>query len=102
MNPAFVCATEMLPVPRAAGLAAERVAGSRCVWCGKGPAVDLGPRISPIGGTLQQWTPRACRACTGREATRVYDLHVTTCARCTHHDYCPDAHALHTLAVECQ
>lgn len=99
MNLGFVCAAEMLPVPRAAGLAPEQVDGSRCVWCGKGAAVDLGPRISPVGGTLLQWTPRACRACTGREAARVHGLHVATCARCSHNDYCPDSAALYRLSL---
>jgi hypothetical protein len=102
VNAGFVDAVGMLPVPRAAGLAPERVDGSRCVWCGQGPAVDLGPRISPVGGTLQRWTPRACRACTGREAVRVHRIHIGTCARCSHRDYCPDGHALHRLGMECR
>lgn len=100
MHPGFVTGVEMLPVPKACDVAPERVDGTRCVWCGKGPAVDLGPRISPIGGTLQQWAPRGCRSCVGREAARVYGLHVGTCPRCSHGEYCPDSQALRKLTAD--
>lgn len=100
MNAGFVCAAEMLPVPRVAGLPAEQIAGKCCVWCGDPASMDLGARISPLGGTLQRWEPRACRSCAGREAERVYGLHITTCARCSHRDYCPDREALVRLAGE--
>ncbi|MEU5281134.1 hypothetical protein AB0G87_32540 [Streptomyces asoensis] len=95
-------AVEMLRVPKAADLAPERVEGKRCVWCGGAVSVDLGPRLSVIGGKLTRWEPRGCRSCVRREAGRVYDIHVTTCARCTHRDYCPDSKALYALALDRQ
>ncbi|WP_333736359.1 hypothetical protein [Streptomyces sp. IBSBF 2806] len=98
MNPSFVNATEMLAVPRAEGLSPERIDGKRCVWCGGAKTVNLGPRISAIGGALQQWFPRGCQPCTRREAKRVHSIHITTCARCTHADYCPDSEALYRLS----
>ncbi|MEH0582829.1 hypothetical protein QA942_01445 [Streptomyces sp. B21-106] len=100
MNPGFVGAAEMLAVPRAAGLASERIDGKRCVWCAGPASMDLGPRLSVIDGVLQRWEPRGCRSCVRREAGRVYDIHVTTCARCSHRDYCPDREALARLAGE--
>jgi hypothetical protein len=104
MHPGFVNATEMLPVPRAAGLTRDQVEGKVCVWCGGSPDdhIDLGPRISVVRGKLQRWFPRACQACTGRNAIRVYRLHIGTCARCSHRDYCPDSAALHALALRRQ
>ncbi|MER6955016.1 hypothetical protein [Streptomyces sp. NPDC000618] len=99
MNPGYVRPAEMLPVPRAAGLASERIEGKRCVWCGGADTAEQGPRLSVIGGTLKRWEPRACRSCTGREAGRVYDVHITACARCIHRDYCPDSKALYALAL---
>lgn len=98
MNPGFVSAVEMLPVPRAAGLPVERVDGKFCVWCGGATSVELGGRLSVVGGMLRRWEPRACHSCARREAGRVYGIHVTTCARCTHREYCPDARALYELA----
>jgi len=102
VNPGFVCAVEMLPVPKAAGLARKRIAGTCCVWCGQTAALALGTRLSVIDGTLKRWEPRACQSCARREAGRVYDIHITRCARCSHRDYCPDSHALHELALECR
>ena len=102
MNPGFVNAPEMLPVPKAAGLATERVEGKRCVWCGAAATVELGPRLSVVDAALQRWEPRACRSCARREASRVYDIHIRTCARCSHGEYCPDARALYTLALRRQ
>ncbi|MFJ1808560.1 MULTISPECIES: hypothetical protein [unclassified Streptomyces] len=102
MNPGFVNAAEMLRVPKAADLPAERVEGKRCVWCGGPASIELGPRLSVIGGALKRWEPRGCRSCARREAGRVYDIHVTTCARCIHRDYCPDSAALYTLALRSQ
>ena len=98
MNPDDANAGEMLRVPTAAGLDDERVAGRRCVWCGGLPTMVLGPRLSVLEGMLRRWEPRACCSCAGREAGRVYDLHIATCARCTHREYCPDARALYALA----
>lgn len=89
----------MLPVPRAAGLAPERVTGKRCVWCGGADTVVLGPRLSVIGLALKRWHPRGCRPCTRREASRMHGIHITTCARCAHRDYCSDARALYELAL---
>ncbi|MET7651548.1 hypothetical protein [Streptomyces sp. NPDC005486] len=102
MHAGFVNAAEMLPVPKAAGLAPERVEGKRCAWCGGADTVALGPRLSVIGGTLTRWEPRGCRSCTRREAGRVHDLHITSCARCSHGEYCPDARALYALALHRQ
>ncbi|WP_416983570.1 hypothetical protein [Streptomyces sp. T028] len=104
MNPGFVCAPEMLPVPRLGGLSREQIAGKACVWCGCSPddRIVLGPRISPRAGMVKRWFPSACQPCTGRKAVQVYRRHTTTCARCTHRDYCPDSHALHALALECR
>jgi hypothetical protein len=98
MNVEFVSALEMLPVPKADALTPERVAGTRCVWCGKGVSVILGPRLSVIDAGLERWQPRACASCTRREAARVHAVHLTTCPRCTHWDYCPDSRALYNLA----
>lgn len=102
MNPDYVRPAEMLPVPKAAGLASERVDGKRCVWCSGAASMELGTRLSVIDGTLKRWEPRACRSCARREAGRVYDIHIGACARCTHGDYCPDARALYTLALRRQ
>ncbi|MFC4500659.1 MULTISPECIES: hypothetical protein [Streptomyces] len=104
MNTGFVSAVEMLPVPRGAALTRDQVDGKVCVWCcvQTDDHIDIGLRLSVIGGELKRWQPRACRACTGRKAVRVYQLHVRTCARCTHRDYCPDSRALHVLAMECR
>lgn len=98
MNPGFVCAVEMLAVPKAAGLSVERVEGKRCVWCGGAASVELGARLSVVDGALKRWEPRSCRSCARREARRVYDVHITRCARCSHHDYCPDSEGLSRLA----
>lgn len=95
-------AVEMLPMPKPARLDAERINGACCVWCGGPTSVALGPRIRRAAGGLERWFPRACRSCTGLEAGRVYQLHLTTCARCTHGDYCPDSYALRDLARECR
>lgn len=102
MNAGFVCATEMLPVPRAHSLTRIQADGKACVWCQGLPddRIDLGPRISPAGGALKRWQPRACRPCTGSEAARVYQLHIRTCARCGRRNSCPDARALYALARE--
>ncbi len=88
-------AVEMLPIPKAASL--DRAC---CVWCSGPASVNLGPRIRPATGGVKRWFPRACRTCTSLEAARVHQLHITTCARCTHRDYCPDSHALQELAQE--
>lgn len=93
-------AVEMLPMPKVAGLDLDRINGVCCVWCGGPTSVALGPRIRAAAGGVQRWFPRACRACAGLEAARVYQVHLTTCARCTHQDYCPDSHALNELALE--
>lgn len=100
MNTGFVNAVEMLPMPRAAGLDAAQLDGTRCVWCSRNPELGLGPRISVIAGALKRWEPRACRPCTSREAERVYGIHVRTCPRCSHRDPCPDSQALHALALQ--
>ncbi|MEU5633520.1 hypothetical protein ACH47C_26870 [Streptomyces rishiriensis] len=99
MNPGFVNAAEMLRAPKAADLAPERVTGKRCVWCGGSNSVALGARLSVIGVALKQWYPRGCRPCVRREARRVHGIHITTCARCTHGDYCPDSKALYEFAL---
>lgn len=98
MNPDFVNALEMLPVPKPDQLAPARISGTHCVWCGSGPAVGLGPRLSVIDGHLERWHPRACTPCTRREAAHVHGIHRTTCPRCTHREYCPDGRALYDLA----
>ena len=102
MNPAFVCATEMLPVPKLIGLDDDQRAGLRCVWCGGPPALTLGPRLGADTGELHRWTPRACRPCAAREAGHVYRAHGRTCAHCTPTVYCPDRRALHALALVCR
>ena len=96
-------AVEMLPVPRGHTLTTAQVDGDVCVWCEKKLADTgrrLGPRIRVTSGGVHQWVPRACQPCISRQAARVHDLHLTTCARCTHRDYCPDSQALHKLALE--
>lgn len=103
MNEAFAGAPEMLPMPTRARLAAAKVDGKVCVWCGTSPRfpVKLGPRLRVVDGLLARWLPIGCRPCAGAQATRVYRLHIRTCARCVHREYCPDAKALHDLAVSC-
>lgn len=102
MNAGFVDAVGMLPMPNARSLARKRIDGACCVWCGGTAVMDLGPRLSVVDGALKRWEPRACRPCAAREAARVYGIHIQSCARCTHHDYCPDARALHALSREGQ
>lgn len=101
-----IAAVEMLPMPKAHTLTGEQIEGKTCVWCakrlGEGVGLSLGPRIRVAPGGVRRWLPQACRPCTGVEAARVYQLHIRTCARCSHRDYCPDSIALHTLALECQ
>ncbi len=102
MHPGFVRAAELLPTPKAAGLPAERLAGTRCVWCGGAATDALSARLSVVKGELVRWKPRSCLPCLRREAKRVYGIHITVCARCTHRDYCPDNKALYPLALECR
>ncbi|WP_327180664.1 hypothetical protein [Streptomyces sp. NBC_01334] len=99
MDSDFVDAAEMLPVPKAAGPASVRIDGKRCVWCGGAASMDLGPRLSVIDRVLKRWEPRGCRSCAKREARRVHDIHITTCARCIHRDHCPESNALYALAL---
>jgi hypothetical protein len=106
MNPGFVNAVEMLPTPKLRSLTPEQIEGGACPWCGFRLAADagvrLGPRIGVAGGAIERWFPRACRPCVGKAAARVYRIHVRTCARCSHRDYCPDSRGLHALALECR
>jgi hypothetical protein len=97
VHPGFVRAPELLPVPKAADLPAERLSGKLCVWCGKAATDDLGARVSVVKGRLLRWEPRSCLPCLRREAKRVYNIHITVCARCTHRDYCLDSKALFEL-----
>ncbi|MFJ6661760.1 hypothetical protein ACIQNG_36230 [Streptomyces sp. NPDC091377] len=94
MNPA-----EFLPVPRTTELTTEQLTGQHCVWCDGPAALGLGPRTSLIDGRKQSWRPRGCQPCTTHEATRVHHIHKSVCPRCTSRRYCPDGHALHTLAA---
>lgn len=100
MNPGFVVAVEMLPMPKAAVLSEAQFGGKQCPWCGGFPEISLGVRLSVASGALLRWKPRACRDCTRKEAARVHGLHVRTCARCTAMVQCQDARALHALAEE--
>lgn len=105
MTTGYACAAEMLAMPKTTGLAPEQMDGTVCVWCARTPdggGIVLGPRISVIAGSLRRWLPRACRPCAGREAARVYGIHIGTCARCSHGDFCPDSQALRALALECR
>lgn len=98
-------AVELLAMPKTHTLTKKKLSGTVCVWCGKHLDEDglkLGPRLRVASGGVQRWLPRACRPCAGREAARVCAIHITTCARCSHHDYCPDSRALHRLALECR
>ncbi|GGW81294.1 hypothetical protein [Streptomyces galilaeus] len=97
MHPGFVRAPELLPTPKAADLPAERLAGTRCVWCGGAATDALSARVSVVKGELLRWEPSSCRRCLRREAKRVYNIHIGVCARCTHRDYCPDSRALYEL-----
>lgn len=99
VHPAFVDAHQMLPLPRFKTLPATRTSGKRCVWCGATATVPLGPRLSTHNGTLHRWNPRSCDPCTRREAARVYQLHIRSCARCAPRLYCEDARALHELST---
>ncbi|WP_406157008.1 hypothetical protein [Streptomyces canus] len=98
MNPGFVVAVEMLPMPKAARLSEAQLGGRHCPWCAGPPKVSLGARLSVAGGGLLRWKPRACEECTQKEAGRVYNLHIRTCARCTPLVRCADARALHALS----
>lgn len=98
MNPGFVVAVEMLPIPKAVSFSEDQLAGRCCLWCGGHPEIALGVRLSVACGALLRWKPRACQECTRKEAARVYALHVRTCARCTPMVRCQDARALHDLA----
>lgn len=99
MHPGFVRAPELLPTPMAADLPAERLAGTRCVWCGGAATDALNARLSVVKGELLRWEPRSCLPCLRREAERVYNIHIKSCARCTHRDYCPDSKALYELGM---
>ncbi|MEU5769784.1 hypothetical protein ABZ782_28105 [Streptomyces asoensis] len=94
-------AAEMLPVPKLDALTAEQIDGEACVWCRRRPRdpFALGPRLSAQAGRLHCWHPIAHRRCAAQRAGKVYALHIKTCARCTHRDYCMDAQALHKLAL---
>ncbi|MER7738907.1 hypothetical protein ABTX34_11370 [Streptomyces sp. NPDC096538] len=100
VHPGFVCAPELLPVPRPDRVHPEQAAGRACVWCGKEPTIDLGTRLSTHTGAVQSWAPRACQPCAAREAARVLAIHVTNCHRCRGRDGCPDARALRQLAAD--
>jgi hypothetical protein len=94
---------ELLPMPKVHTLSAEQIDGTACVWCPKqlgDTGLRLGPRIRVDGARVQQWLPRSCRPCASREAGRVHHIHIRTCARCSHGEYCPDSRALRKLALE--
>ncbi|GGR61547.1 hypothetical protein GCM10010251_93030 [Streptomyces aurantiogriseus] len=96
-------ALEMLAMPKTHTLTKRQMEGTVCVWCKENlddTCLRLGPRIRVADGGIQRWLPRACRPCTGKEAARVYRIHIRACARCSHRDYCPDSRALHKLALE--
>lgn len=97
-RPDIADALVMLPVPRPDRITAEQANGLTCVWCDEPPTLHLGPRLSTHGGDLHRWTPRACQPCAARQAARVYRLHIKTCARCSHREYCSDSRALYNLA----
>lgn len=96
-------AVELLAMPKTYTLTSEQIEGTACVWCIK-PLGDtglrLGPRIRVAGTGVQRWLPRACRPCISLEAARVHQIHLRTCARCSHGEHCPDSRALHNLALE--
>lgn len=98
VHPGYVRAAELLPLPRRERVRPDQAEGRECVWCDQPPTIDLGPRISAHEGGLHRWRPGACRACAGREAARVLNIHVTNCQRCRAGG-CSDARALHQLAT---
>ncbi|MEV6182282.1 hypothetical protein [Streptomyces sp. NPDC052015] len=100
MNPGFVSAVEMLPLPKLDTLSNEQVDGKACVWCSGRPRTPLalGIRLSANAGTLRRWCPVAHQRCAAHKAGKVYRLHIQMCARCAHRDYCPDGRALYKLA----
>ncbi|WP_143650888.1 hypothetical protein [Streptomyces phaeoluteigriseus] len=57
----------------------------------------MSARVSVVKGELVRWEPRSCQVCLRREAKRVYNIHITVCARCTHRDCCLDGKALYEL-----
>lgn len=95
-------ALEMLVMPRVHTLAADQIEGSACVWCASQPkdgtALRLGPRIRIAEDGVRRWWPRACRPCAAAEAGRVYEVHIHSCGRCSHRQYCADSRALYRLA----
>ncbi|MGY1500786.1 hypothetical protein ACW4TU_30115 [Streptomyces sp. QTS52] len=101
MNPGFVNALEMLPVPKAADPTRPhgRAARGRCIWCGNAATLNLGPRLKVVDRTLHRWLPRGCVDCVQRKAALTHRAHRTSCARCTEWEYCPDSLALYRLAL---
>lgn len=100
MHPDFVNAVELLPMPAGAQHDLAKFEGTACAWCSVKPSLvlKLGPRVSPVQGKLERWHPIGCRPCVRLEAARVYAIHVRSCARCSHRDYCLDSRALLRLA----
>jgi hypothetical protein len=98
MNPGFVNALEMLPVPKRISPTPGQAAGDHCVWCGHAATVDLGPRLRITDEGLHRWKPRTCTPCALSNAKEAYDLHRATCARCTKWEHCHDSRALYALA----
>lgn len=94
-------AGELLPLPRTDGLTQPQLDGETCVWCSVKPRVPfrLGIRLSSHRGRLLRWTPIAHKRCASTRAARVHRIHIQSCARCSHGDYCPDSRALHALAL---
>ncbi|MFG2277502.1 hypothetical protein ACGFNQ_02290 [Streptomyces asoensis] len=102
-GPPAVGIVTVLPVPRQSGLTPKQIRGAHCVWCSvqlTAAAVDLGRRQGSFMGVVGPWFPRACDPCTRKEARRIFDIHVTSCERCTQsaRPYCPDKVALLRLA----
>ena len=98
MNPGFVNALEMLPVPKTVDPARGWADRGRCIWCGQEATLDLGPRLKVIDGVLHRWTPRGCADCARRKAALTHQSHRASCARCTECEHCPDSRALYRLA----
>lgn len=88
-------------MPKLDALTEAQIGGEVCVWCDRRPRhpLALGPRLSAQAGRLRCWHPIAHQRCAAQRAGKVYALHIETCARCIHRDYCMDARALYKLAL---
>ena len=96
-------ALAILLLPAYDTLSPRQKRGSACVWedgvaLSPATAVDLGERHDTDGTTL---FPRACKACTQRQAMRALQDHSGSCEQCVDdYTHCPVGLALVRLVRE--